>query len=222
MKKNYWLVVSTPLKNLKVSWDDYSQYMGNKKCSKPPTRLCRHSSPDHDTRHVIHESCTNQQKSGVYGFVQRMSLGGHWSRTVGEGKGNTGYHWINQGQFDTLIIRSTRYSIQSFPLPSLPRLKSIDGLSLAGLRPYQVYRNNGFICAMVKTSHMGDGHPCHIGDPYEGGWSCSSMGKQTMFWPWHICVYTCNCPWTSDQSFNLCACTGRSADGTYLQQTVST
>ena len=32
-----WLVVSTPLKNMKVSWDDYSQYMGNK-CSKPPTR----------------------------------------------------------------------------------------------------------------------------------------------------------------------------------------
>jgi hypothetical protein len=24
---NYWLVVSTPLKNMKVSWDDYSQYM---------------------------------------------------------------------------------------------------------------------------------------------------------------------------------------------------
>ena len=27
----------TPLKNIKVSWDDYSQYM-EKKCSKPPTR----------------------------------------------------------------------------------------------------------------------------------------------------------------------------------------
>ena len=25
---NSWLVVSTPLKNMKVSWDDYSQYMG--------------------------------------------------------------------------------------------------------------------------------------------------------------------------------------------------
>ena len=24
----YWLVVSTPLKNMKVKWDDYSQYMG--------------------------------------------------------------------------------------------------------------------------------------------------------------------------------------------------
>ena len=23
-----WLVVSTPLKNMKVNWDDYSQYMG--------------------------------------------------------------------------------------------------------------------------------------------------------------------------------------------------
>ena len=26
----------TPLKNIKVSWDYYSQYMENKKCSKPP------------------------------------------------------------------------------------------------------------------------------------------------------------------------------------------
>ena len=30
--------ISTPLKNMKVSWDDYSQYMENQKCSKPPTR----------------------------------------------------------------------------------------------------------------------------------------------------------------------------------------
>ena len=27
--------IPTPLKNMKVSWDDYSQYM-EKKCSKPP------------------------------------------------------------------------------------------------------------------------------------------------------------------------------------------
>ena len=26
--KRYWLVVWTPLKNMKVNWDDYSQYMG--------------------------------------------------------------------------------------------------------------------------------------------------------------------------------------------------
>jgi len=32
-----WLVVSTPLKNMKISWDDCSQYMENKKCSKTPT-----------------------------------------------------------------------------------------------------------------------------------------------------------------------------------------
>ena len=31
-----WLVVSTPLKNMKVSWDYYSQY--TEKYSKPPTR----------------------------------------------------------------------------------------------------------------------------------------------------------------------------------------
>ena len=36
-----WLVVEqTPLKNMKVSWDDYSQYMEQyKSCSKPPTSL---------------------------------------------------------------------------------------------------------------------------------------------------------------------------------------
>ena len=33
-----WLVVSTPLKNMLVSWDYYSQNMG-KKCSKPPTSI---------------------------------------------------------------------------------------------------------------------------------------------------------------------------------------
>ena len=32
-----WLVVSTPLKNMKVTWDYYSQYMEKKTCSKPPT-----------------------------------------------------------------------------------------------------------------------------------------------------------------------------------------
>ena len=36
----YLMVISTPLKNMKVSWDDYSQYMEKKKkSSKPPTRL---------------------------------------------------------------------------------------------------------------------------------------------------------------------------------------
>ena len=29
----------TPLKNMKVSWDDYSQYMEKKACSKPPTSI---------------------------------------------------------------------------------------------------------------------------------------------------------------------------------------
>jgi membrane protein required for beta-lactamase induction len=31
----FWLVVSTPLKNMKVSWDDYSQYMENHKIHVP-------------------------------------------------------------------------------------------------------------------------------------------------------------------------------------------
>jgi len=38
----YWLVVSTPLKNMLVSWDDYSQYMEKQKWSKPPTRIWSH------------------------------------------------------------------------------------------------------------------------------------------------------------------------------------
>ena len=35
-KYKLWLVVSTPLKNMKVSWGYYSENM--EKCSKPPTR----------------------------------------------------------------------------------------------------------------------------------------------------------------------------------------
>jgi hypothetical protein len=39
LSHQHWLVVSTHLKNMKVSWDDYSQYMeSHKKCSKPSTR----------------------------------------------------------------------------------------------------------------------------------------------------------------------------------------
>jgi proteasome lid subunit RPN8/RPN11 len=46
-KKN-WLVVSTPLQNMKVSWDDYSQYMESPEIpwfQSPPTRkpLTSHS-----------------------------------------------------------------------------------------------------------------------------------------------------------------------------------
>jgi hypothetical protein len=31
----YWLVVSTPLKNMKVNWDYYSQHMGSHKIHVP-------------------------------------------------------------------------------------------------------------------------------------------------------------------------------------------
>jgi hypothetical protein len=38
-----WLVVLTILKNMKVSWDYYSQYiMENNKCSKPPPTSKNH------------------------------------------------------------------------------------------------------------------------------------------------------------------------------------
>ena len=43
----YWMYIlvggwPTPLKNMKVSWDHYSQYIGEKKCSKPPTSISRY------------------------------------------------------------------------------------------------------------------------------------------------------------------------------------
>ena len=36
---NFWLVVSIPLKNMKVNWDDYFPSTENKKCSKPPNQI---------------------------------------------------------------------------------------------------------------------------------------------------------------------------------------
>jgi hypothetical protein len=36
-KMMIWLVVSTPLKYMKGSWDESSQYMENQKCLKPPS-----------------------------------------------------------------------------------------------------------------------------------------------------------------------------------------
>ena len=40
---NHWLVVLTPLKNMKVNGKDYPIYeMENEKCSKPPTRILWH------------------------------------------------------------------------------------------------------------------------------------------------------------------------------------
>ena len=42
-ENSIWLVVSTPLENILVSWDDYSQYIWkNTKCSKPPTSHVLH------------------------------------------------------------------------------------------------------------------------------------------------------------------------------------
>ena len=35
----HWLVFSTPLNNMLVSWDYHSQYMKIQKCSKPPSSL---------------------------------------------------------------------------------------------------------------------------------------------------------------------------------------
>jgi len=47
----FWLVVSTPLKNMKVSWDYYSQYMENK-------------------IHIPNHQPVLHGKNGVYGSVK--------------------------------------------------------------------------------------------------------------------------------------------------------
>jgi hypothetical protein len=44
-----WLVVSTPLKNMKVSWDDYSQYMESHKIHVP------NHQPDVISRYIYHK-----------------------------------------------------------------------------------------------------------------------------------------------------------------------
>ena len=52
--KHIWLVVSTPLKHMKVNGKDYPIYeMENKKCLKPPTRhvdvnICEHTQQKKD------------------------------------------------------------------------------------------------------------------------------------------------------------------------------
>ena len=51
-----------PLWNILVNWDDYSQYMKNKTCSKPPTSLCL-------TLHV----CSFHFAAILSWFVQRSS-----------------------------------------------------------------------------------------------------------------------------------------------------
>jgi len=58
------------LENMQVSWDDYSQYMENKKCSKPPTRQCsssnntsKHIMTHHDTPYASGHIMTDQETS---------------------------------------------------------------------------------------------------------------------------------------------------------------
>ena len=38
-KRSYWLVVPNPLKNMKVNWDDYSQYVGKYKMFQTTNQL---------------------------------------------------------------------------------------------------------------------------------------------------------------------------------------
>ena len=67
---NYiWLVVDLPLRtNIKVSWDDYSQYMKKKTCSKPPTRnISWWSSPRVHLYHVLVGGVNHLEKILVNG-----------------------------------------------------------------------------------------------------------------------------------------------------------
>jgi hypothetical protein len=63
----WWLTI---LKNMQVSWDDYSQYMENKKYSKPPNRQCsssnntsKHIMTHHDTPYASGHIMTDQETS---------------------------------------------------------------------------------------------------------------------------------------------------------------
>ena len=49
--KHSWLVVSTPLKNMKVSWDDSSQYMEKSKIKNVPN-----NQPDKNLMHINENS----------------------------------------------------------------------------------------------------------------------------------------------------------------------
>ena len=91
-----WLVVWTPLKNMKVNWDDYSQYMEQiKKCSKPPTS------------HIIHTTTAWSQVFRIWSLVQcdvhlqswgagtRRQGKEEWSHNTGRlMKVMCGYAWI--------------------------------------------------------------------------------------------------------------------------------
>jgi len=67
-----WLVVSTPLKNMKVSWDDYSQYMEKK------NHVPNHQ-PENDSFQMVEsarcsEHCMKHSgKSTRYGSWQYIS-----------------------------------------------------------------------------------------------------------------------------------------------------
>ena len=57
MDNHYWLVVSTILKNMKVSGKDDIPIMENKKCLKPPTNM-----DVHDAYSTIIETYQQKQR----------------------------------------------------------------------------------------------------------------------------------------------------------------
>ena len=71
---SYWLVVLTSLKNMKVSWDDYSQYIWKiEKCSKPPTSLYHVD--------IMEVFVSTWQKQPLLGSPRRRWLG-PWGTTA--------------------------------------------------------------------------------------------------------------------------------------------
>ena len=85
-RKYNWLVVWTPLKNMKVSWDYYSQYniyiyMENKKCSKPPTSgFLGENHPC--SAHMGHRLSDPTTMSSLYGCWVLVGSGCAWATTL--------------------------------------------------------------------------------------------------------------------------------------------
>jgi len=65
LKEMTWLVVSIPLKNMKVSWDDYSQYMGKNIPNHQPVTLFFVEPPYHWVDWILGNSTSLSQSWSV-------------------------------------------------------------------------------------------------------------------------------------------------------------
>ena len=65
------MVVSIPLKNMDVNWNDYLQYVEKQKCSKPPTRY-RRSKEQHGYHDFTHKEEMDGQKTEMIWWLSRL------------------------------------------------------------------------------------------------------------------------------------------------------